>query len=159
MKSILVRNIALGEFETVTKIYGESFNQPYPETVTASLLRLPGAWCQLAIDEKNGVSIGFLIARIIFDEAEILSVGIVPAARRQGAARRLLNAACERAVSLGALALHLEVGEDNRGAVALYRKMEFRPTGRRPNYYRRANRRRVAAILMTRNLTTSNKTK
>ena len=159
MKSILVRNIALGEFETVTKIYGESFNEPYPEMVTASLLRSPGAWCQLAIDEKNGVSIGFLIARIIFDEAEILSVGIVSSSRRQGAAQRLLNAACERAISLGALALHLEVGEDNRGAVALYRKMEFRPTGRRPNYYRRANRRRVAAILMTRNLTTSNKTK
>ena len=159
MKSILVRNMDWGELAIVNKIYGESFNEPYPESVTASLLRLPGAWCQLAIDEKNGVSIGFLIARIIFDEAEILSVGIVPAARRQGAARRLLNAACERAVSLGALALHLEVGEDNQGAVALYRKMEFRPTGRRPNYYRRANRRRVAAVLMTRNLPTSNKTK
>ena len=39
------------------------------------------------------------------------------------------------------------------------KKMEFKPTGRRPDYYRRANRRRVAAILMTRNLTTRNKTK
>jgi ribosomal protein S18 acetylase RimI-like enzyme len=31
----------------------------------------------------------------------------------------------------------------------LYRKLGFRPTGRRANYYRRADKRRVAAILMT----------
>ena len=159
MKSILVRDIALGEFEIVTKIYGESFNELYPELATAALLRCPGAWCQLAVDEETGVPIGFLIARIILDEAEILSIGIVSAARRQGAAQRLLTAASARAMSLGALALHLEVGEDNQGAVALYRKMEFRSTGIRPNYYRRANSRRVAAILMTRNLKSSYKTK
>jgi ribosomal-protein-alanine N-acetyltransferase len=159
MKSILVRDMDLGEFEIVTKIYGESFSELYPEFAIASLLRCPGAWCQLAVDEETGVPIGFLIARIILDEAEILSIGIVSAARRQGAAQGLLTAACERAISLGALALHLEVGEDNQGAVALYRKMGFRSAGIRPNYYRRANSRRVAAILMTRNLKSSYKTK
>ena len=157
MMSILVRDLALGELEVVAEIYGASFDEPYPEPVTASLLRTPGAWCQLAIDTEAGIPLGFVIGRVISDESEILSVGTDPASRRKGVATALMNAASERAISLGAKTLHLEVGEDNPGAVALYKRLEFRATGRRPNYYRRANRRRVAAILMTRHLTTSNK--
>jgi len=158
MKSIHVRDIALGELEVIAEIYGASFDDPYPEPVAASLLRTPGAWCQLAIDQKTGTPLGFVISRVILDEAEILSIGTLPAARRKGVATALLDATCGRAVSQGARTLHLEVGEDNPGAVALYKKLAFHATGRRPNYYRRANRRRVAAILMRRDLTTSNKT-
>ena len=156
MMSILVRDLALGELEVIAEIYGASFDEPYPEPVTASLLRTPGAWCQLAIDTEAGIPLGFVIGRVILDESEILSVGTDPASRRKGVAAALMNVASERAISLGAKTLHLEVGEDNTGAVALYNRLEFRATGRRPIYYRRANRRRVAAILMTRHLTTSN---
>ena len=157
MMSILVRDLALGELEVVAEIYGVCFEELYPEPVTASLLRTPGAWCQLAIDTEAGIPLGFVIGRVISDESEILSVGTDPASRRKGVATALMNAASERAISLGAKNLYLEVGEDNPGAVALYKRLGFRATGRRPNYYRRANRRRVAAILMTRHLTISNK--
>ena len=155
MMSILVRDLALGELEVVAEIYGASFDEPYPDPVIASLLHTPGAWCQLATEA--GIPLGFVIGRVISDESEILSVGTDPASRRKGVATVLMNAASERAISLGAKTLHLEVGEDNPGAVALYKRLEFRATGRRPNYYRRANHIRVAAILMTRYLTISNK--
>ena len=72
---------------------------------------------------------GFVIGRVILDESEILSVGTVPASRRKGAATALMNAASERAISLGAKTLYLEVGEDNPGAVALYKRLEFRAPG------------------------------
>ena len=99
---ILVRNLALGELEVVAEIYGASFDEPYPEPVTASLLRTPGAWCQLAIDTEAGIPLGFVIGRVISDESEILSVGTDPASRRKGVATALMNAASERAISLGA---------------------------------------------------------
>ena len=35
MKSIIIRNMDWGEIEIVNKIFGESFNEPYPESVTA----------------------------------------------------------------------------------------------------------------------------
>ena len=96
---------------------------------------------------------GFLIARVILDEAEVLSIGTLLDGRRQGVGTALLRATFDAACKEGARVVHLEVGEDNPGAIALYRKLSFQPTGRRPNYYRRADRRRVAAILMTSDLT------
>ena len=75
--SILVRNLALGELEVVAEIYGASFDEPYPEPVTASLLRTPGAWCQLAIDTEAGIPLGFVIGRVISDESEIQASALI----------------------------------------------------------------------------------
>ena len=48
MNDIHVREIALGELPIAAHIYGQSFDEPYPEVVATSLLRTPGAWCLLA---------------------------------------------------------------------------------------------------------------
>ncbi|MGB0551654.1 MAG: GNAT family N-acetyltransferase [Alphaproteobacteria bacterium] len=153
MNDIHVREVTLGELPIVAHIYGQSFDEPYPEVVAASLLRTPGAWCLLAFGGPDRTPMGFLIARAILDEAEVLSIGTLSDGRRQGVGTALLRAMFYAARTEGARAVHLEVGEDNPGAIALYRKLNFRPTGRRANYYRRADRRRVAAILMTYDLT------
>ncbi|MBC8451826.1 MAG: GNAT family N-acetyltransferase [Rhodospirillaceae bacterium] len=153
MNDIRVREIAVGELSIVAHIYGESFDEPYPEPVASSLLRTPGAWCSLAFGGPDQAPMGFVIARVILDEAEVLSIGTQLDGRRQGVATALLQTTFKAARKEGARVVHLEVGEDNPGAVALYRKLGFWPTGRRPNYYRRADKRRVAAILMTCDLT------
>lgn len=149
MKDIHVREIAFGELSTVAHIYGESFDEPYPEVAAGSLLRTPGASCLLAFGGLDRTPMGFLIARVILDEAEVLSIGTLLDGRRQGVGTALLRTTFDAVRRGGARVVHLEVGEDNPGAVALYRKLGFRPTGRRANYYRRADKRRVAAILMT----------
>lgn len=149
MSGITVRAFSPGQLPVVAVLYGESFDEPYPEPVAASLLRTPGAWCHLAFEPDASVPAGFLIGRVTFDEAEILSVGVLHAARRRGVASALLRAGFAAARGAGARVMHLEVGEDNPGAAALYRRFGFRATGRRANYYRRADRSRVAAILMS----------
>ena len=153
MNGIHVREIALGELPIVAHIYGQSFDEPYPEVVAASLLRTPGAWCLLAFGGPDRTPMGFLIARVILDEAEVLSIGTLLDGRRKGVGTALLRATFDAARKEGARVVHLEVGEDNPGAIALYHKLSFQPTGRRADYYRRADRRRVAAILMTSDLT------
>ena len=91
---------------------------------------------------------GFVILRHAADEAEILSIGVLPAVRRQGVGRTLLAAAVEHAGAAGAAAIFLEVGEDNAIARALYEMAGFVPVGRQPDYYRRAGHSGVAAIVM-----------
>ena len=149
MSDVTIRELLPGELPAIAALYGESFNEPYPEPVAASLLRTPGAWCHLAFEPGAAVPAGFLIGRVTFDEAEILSVGVLREARRRGIASALLEAGFATARRAGARTMHLEVGEDNPGAAALYRLHGFRATGRRANYYRRADRSRVAAILMS----------
>jgi len=153
MSDIMVREIRPGEIGVLVSLYGVCFEELYPEPTASSLLLTPGAWCHLAFCEVDGSALGFAIVRTIFDEAELLTIGVLPAARRRGAAIALLKAGFIAARSSGAHAIYLEVGEDNPAAMALYRKLGFRATGRRKNYYRRANRRQVAAILMMAELT------
>jgi ribosomal-protein-alanine N-acetyltransferase len=78
---------------------------------------------------------GMVLARAVADEAEILTIGVVPAARRRGLARRLLRLACDEARRRGALMVYLEVAAGNAAAVGLYRAAGFEDCGRRRDYY------------------------
>ena len=68
-------------------------------------------------------------------EAEILSIGVLPAFRRNGVAARLLREAAVRAHELGAATLFLEVDEHNHAARGLYEAHGLVAAGRRKNYY------------------------
>jgi ribosomal-protein-alanine N-acetyltransferase len=78
---------------------------------------------------------GFLLLRVAADEAEILTLGVAPAARRQRRASALLAAAAARAAAAGARAIYLEVAETNAPARSLYSAAGFVEIGRRRRYY------------------------
>jgi ribosomal-protein-alanine N-acetyltransferase len=78
---------------------------------------------------------GFVLARIAADEAEILTLAVAPAARRQGHGTALMAAALAAARARGAAAMLLEVAEGNAAARALYAALGFVPVGRRRRYY------------------------
>lgn len=75
------------------------------------------------------------IARAVADEAELLTIGVVPASRRHGLARLLLNEVSAEACRRGANILFLEVAAANHPALSLYRAAGFVETGRRHDYY------------------------
>jgi ribosomal protein S18 acetylase RimI-like enzyme len=62
--------------------------------------------------------------------ALLVSVWVAPEARGRGAGELLVEAALRRAAELGARELRLWVAEDNPAAQRLYRRLNFRPTGR-----------------------------
>lgn len=78
---------------------------------------------------------GFVLARVAADEAEILTLGVVPAARRRGLGAALLRGAMAEARARGAGALYLEVAAGNLAALALYAGLGCVEAGRRPRYY------------------------
>lgn len=102
-------------------------HEPWDETAFASLLAQPGMHGFL--DERGG----FLLLRIVLDEAEIITIGTI--APRQGIATALLAQAIAAARAQGVRTLHLEVAEDNAAARALYAAHGFTRTGRRAAYY------------------------
>ena len=79
---------------------------------------------------------GFVLARVAADEAEILTLAVLPEQRRQCIARSLLQAVFGTARARGAAALFLEVSEANGDARALYAVAGFAIAGRRRRYYR-----------------------
>lgn len=88
------------------------------------------------VAENDGRVAGFLAARKLVDELEILNLAVAPAARRQRMATQLLHEAMRWAVHNGIEKVHLEVRASNAAAKAFYEAHGFHATGTRPNYYR-----------------------
>jgi [ribosomal protein S18]-alanine N-acetyltransferase len=125
----------------------QCFDDVWSSSSIKEILLSPGAFALLALQD-DGTPIGFALARLAGDEAELLSLGVVTSQRRQGVARRLLEAIIERASAAGARALFLEVSESNDAARLLYGARGFTAVGRRPDYYRRPNAVPIAALTL-----------
>jgi [ribosomal protein S18]-alanine N-acetyltransferase len=91
---------------------------------------------------------GFIMSRMVADEAEILSVAVAPRRRNRGVARRLLDLHLRRLAGLGVRTIFLEVNEGNVPARALYRRAGFREAGRRKGYYPDASGTPAAALVL-----------
>lgn len=78
---------------------------------------------------------GFILARAVAGEAEILTLAVAPEARRQGVAGALLRAAMIEAQYRDALVMFLEVSAANIAARGLYAGAGFTQVGLRRRYY------------------------
>ena len=133
--------------ETLAQLHAESFAEPSGTGAAArawsaqeceALMTQPGALGLIAMMRgRFGPSkpVGFAILRSAAEEAEVLSLGVVPRARGRGVGAALLNAALERLPRRRARALFLEVDGGNTPALALYRRFGFAEVARRRSYY------------------------
>jgi ribosomal-protein-alanine N-acetyltransferase len=119
----------MSDAETLCAIHRACFVEGWSERSFSDLLAAPGTF---ALQSKDG----FILARVAAGEAEILSLGVMPSARRSGQARGLIADAAARAYAQGAATMFLEVGRNNAAARALYDKLDFREVGCRKGYYR-----------------------
>ncbi|MGI8761608.1 MAG: ribosomal protein S18-alanine N-acetyltransferase [Jatrophihabitantaceae bacterium] len=103
----------------------------------------------LAAEADGGELLGWAGIMVIADSAEILTVGVVPAARRRGIAIRLLGELLTEARRRGASEVFLEVRVDNEAARSLYEHEGFTQVGSRRGYYDAG---RVDAVVMRREL-------
>ncbi len=78
---------------------------------------------------------GFSLGRIAGPEAELLTLAVLPEARRQGLGKTLLSGFEAVAKKRGAEELFLEVAMDNAAAIQLYKRAGFTQCGRRKDYY------------------------
>lgn len=103
--------------------------EAWSATVISLQLGVPGAF---GLADARG---GLILARVIADEAEVLTLAVDPLSRRQGIARGLLSAAMAQAAAGGAGSMVLEVSVANPAARRLYNSAGFREVGRRRGYY------------------------
>ncbi len=82
-----------------------------------------------------GVS-GYVLGRVVVDEAEILSIATIARRRREGIGRALLDAALSEMADRGARGVWLEVRVSNSAAREMYQAAGFATTGTRRGYYR-----------------------
>lgn len=136
------------------RIHREDFSRPWSAAEFEGLLSQSNVFGFLAVPDgrPRGAAVGFVLARLAADEAEILTVAVARSDRRRGLGRRLMEAVLRELHTHRAEALFLEVDETNAGAIALYRGLGFRQVGRRDGYYAQHAGVRTGALVMRRDL-------
>lgn len=134
-----VRPLLASDAAEMAALHARGFDYPWPETDMKE---------HTARDIALGIGLpleGFIILREASDQAELLTITVHPDARRQGYAKQLMQTGQQFAAKKGVQVIFLDVAEDNRPAIALYKSLGYEPFGRRPAYYRRAGG-RVSAL-------------
>ena len=132
----------------IAALHGACFPAPddaWSADAVTAVLGNPGGFGQLAAHGESPA--GFVLARVVADESEILALGVLEAFRGSGVGRALVAAASSESRRRGARALFLEAAEDNAPAQGLYRSAGFVAVGRRPRYYPRVGSAPVAAVI------------
>jgi len=132
---VRVRRATKGDLEALD---GLERSFPGDRLRRSSLSRLLGRdSAELWVAEASGRVVGdaVVLFRKGFVSARLYSLVVLPESRRQGVARSLLARAEAGARERGAVAMRLEVREDNRTAITLYEKSGYEVVGRTADYY------------------------
>ena len=135
--------------EALAALHRLCFPVSWDAAAFTSLLCTPGSVAAIAMADGP---VGFVLWRLLGDEAEVVTLGVDPRRRRAGIAGLLLADACAQAVAGGATSLVLEVAVDNLPACAFYAAQGFAEVGSRPGYYRRPGAASADALILRRRL-------
>lgn len=78
---------------------------------------------------------GFIVWRTTLDEAELITIGVAPDARRTGIAAAMMGIMEGELKKSGVKSIFLEVAENNIPARKLYEQNGYVQIGVRPKYY------------------------
>lgn len=120
--------------ESLSTIHTICFRAPWGINAFYSSLALPTTSGLIAQSVTRGPA-GFVLWSVAAEQAEILTIAVLPPYRRTGLGRRLLVAAWDDAVARHCLEMFLDVAEDNIPAQALYTSLGFAEVARRRAYY------------------------
>jgi len=127
----------VGDIADMMTVMSDAFLPVFGEAWTRGqclgILELPRVWLTLA--RLGDEPVGFALARVVIDEAELLLLGVRPGFRGRGIGGKLIDRTLAVALGSGARLLHLEVRQGNE-ALRLYNRVGFREVGRRRGYYR-----------------------
>jgi len=87
------------------------------------------------VAETGGEVTGFLVARRVVSDIEILNLAVRLESRRQGTGALLLQGALDWGRSMLTEKALLEVRASNLAALKFYERFGFEVSGRRPRYY------------------------
>lgn len=121
----------------IAAVHAKLFDPAWNEPAVLALLEHPASVAYVALAGNPKSTVAFVLSQIAGDEAEILSIGVVPEAQRGGAGKATIEALIRGLKRAEITRLFLEVAADNEAARALYAKLGFKEIGRRKGYYQR----------------------
>ena len=134
--------------DAMAALHAACFATPRPWSAAEIVSLLASPLCFVLTEPA-----GFLIGRVVADEAELLTLAVDPKARQRGTGGRLVDAFLMAVQARGAESAHLEVSAANLPAQSLYARKGFVQKGRRVGYYHTPDGKKLDALLLMRALT------
>jgi [ribosomal protein S18]-alanine N-acetyltransferase len=140
---VIIRAAVLSDADALAALHSASFNQAWSAETLADFI------ATASVSLYGEPPTGFLILKSVFDEAEIITIGIDPQQRTKGLGRALLSQGLADLQAQGVGRVFLEVATDNVPALALYRSFGFIQIGMRKGYYARLDGSAIDALMLS----------
>ena len=147
----MIRAIRTDDCDAIAAIEARTFNTALDRGSLLTFMKMR-AFCGFVDDanipntayEQNNLDmssnlVGYLLATIILDEAEILSIAVSSDHQNCGRGAGLLGYFFAYIDAQDVKTALLEVAADNVSALTLYNRHGFAEFGRRPSYYKRSD--------------------
>ena len=154
----MIRKMRLADCDAIAVIEEQAFSTALDRGRLSALLNMTN-FCGFVDDSNTSNTfnkiyrprelVGYLLAMMIVDEAEILSIAVSSDHQKCGRGSELLQYFLTYIATQGIKAALLEVAADNVPALSLYNRLGFTEFGRRTAYYKRSDG-RCDAIMMRR---------
>lgn len=129
-----IRAAVADDVADIVRIERQSFSRPWSARSFHDFMRTPSAFVIVAAPAAHPVC-AYAVAYVAADVGELANFAVAVDARGKGIGRMLLEAVLDRARSLGAASLFLDVRASNVVAQALYTSTQFIEVARRRDYY------------------------
>ena len=145
LDSIMIRRAREADIPEIAVIERDSFADPWSAGSFVDSLKHTGMWFLVAERPRDRSAteehadhglLGYVVALVMADEAEIANLAVVPTGRRCGIGGLLLDRIIDDTGRAGVRSLYLDVRESNSAARALYESRSFLRVGCRREYYR-----------------------
>ncbi len=150
IKDFTIRQVTQTEADTLTEIHAECFPRYWNRQAFTDFFTVKDTFAFLV--EENKKAIAMMVYRVTFDQADVLTVAVLPAWRRQGIAKMLVEGMLDKCKKLGAKKLFLEVEVGNDSAIKLYENMGFTHISRRKLYYQQLDGSLTDALVMAKKI-------
>ena len=129
----------------LSQLHKLCFSKEWDEKAFSELLQLSSTTAQIiSLAEKP---CAFCLYQIVGEDAEILTLGVIPDMRGNSVGHFLLSQGIDPLVKAGVHRLFLEVSETNVSALKLYEQFGFIKIGLRKNYYKEKDSRADAIVM------------
>ena len=135
-----IKEATLCDVAEILRIEQACFSTPWTEQGIRESIENENTHLYLAL--VDGKTAGYMGVQIFSGEGYVTNVATLPAYRRQGVAKALIERVLRNEMDF----LTLEVRESNAPAIALYESLGFARVGVRPHFYRNPDEN---ALLMT----------
>ena len=132
-KAMIIRPWKKEDIASLVKIEQLCFSDPFSVEILESEFQNP--LCVYLVLEENEEILGYGGYCAVLDEADIMTIGVLPKEQGKGFGRKLLDELLRVAKEQNVHSVWLEVRVSNEPAISLYKSFGFQEMGRRKGYY------------------------